>query len=377
MSRRSEQVAVAARWLLPLVAVGLAVVALRSRLPRPEAIIGALHGASPFWLAVAVVAEVVSLDMFARQQRRLLAAFGVRMSQSSAVALTYSRSAITYAVPAGSAVSAGFAFGQFRARGASRTAATAVTVLSGLASTLGLVAVFLVGALSQLPVAGATEALGAAAAVGGVVWWRRRRAPVAAAPVEVPAVVPDGLVGRARAAVVGALREARRVPRRHWYAAVALAALNWLTDMVCLVAVARSVHLPLGMLTLGGAYLAVQLVRQVPLTPGGVGLVETSLLAALVSAGAGQAPAAAAVLGYRLLSCWLIIPVGLVAWFALRRRPAATPQPATAQVKRYQPVRVIRRVSGSTYGRGSYGPRMGYRPRSYSGAIRRPATRSV
>jgi hypothetical protein len=52
------------------------------------------------------------------------------------------------------------------------------------------------------------------------------------------------------------------------------------------------------------------------------GVIEASLLAALVAlvaAGAGQAPAAASILGYRLfscwlVSCWLIIPAGLVTW---------------------------------------------------------------
>jgi uncharacterized membrane protein YbhN (UPF0104 family) len=42
-----------------------------------------------------------------------------------------------------------------------------------------------------------------------------------------------------------------------------------------------------------------------------------------VSAGAPAVPAAAAVLGYRLFSCWLILPAGLVSWLLLRRRDAA------------------------------------------------------
>jgi uncharacterized membrane protein YbhN (UPF0104 family) len=346
------------RWLLPIAAVAAALLVLRSRLPSAGAVLDALDTASPVWLAVAVLAEVVSLDMFARQQRRLLRAFGVRMSQRRAVALTYSRSAITYAVPAGSAVSAGFAFSQFRSRGASRSAATTVTLLSGVASTVGLLAVYLADVLSTvappalagwLPTGGTRSGTGllaesaglialvAAGVLAGVAAHRhtthrhtthrhtthRHARPITARPAAArPAVAAPSrwpLLSRAWASVTEAAREVRTVPRRHWYAAIGLAALNWLADMICLAAVAHALHLSLGMLTLGSAYLAVQLVRQVPVTPGGVGLVETSLLAALVSAGAGQAPAAAAVLGYRLLSCWLIIPVGMATWFALRR----------------------------------------------------------
>jgi uncharacterized protein (TIRG00374 family) len=84
--------------------------------------------------------------------------------------------------------------------------------------------------------------------------------------------------------------------------------------------VAYAFHLPLTFIQLGTVYLAVQLIRQVPVTPGGMGVIEVSLLTALVTAGAGQAAAAATVLGYRLLSCWLIIPAGLLTWTLLRDR---------------------------------------------------------
>jgi putative heme transporter len=57
----------------------------------------------------------------------------------------------------------------------------------------------------------------------------------------------------------------------------------------------------------------------VPLTPGGVGVVEAALAAGLTAAGAPALGAAAAVLVYRLISCWLFIPVGGLAALALRR----------------------------------------------------------
>jgi hypothetical protein len=113
----------------------------------------------------------------------------------------------------------------------------------------------------------------------------------------------------------------RAVPGRHWGLALAAAVVNWLTDLLCLYAAARAFSLPLDVVTLGAIYLTVQIVRQIPLTPGGIGVIELSLLAGLVSAGAGEAAAAATVLVYRLLSCWLIIPVGLVGWALLRRPP--------------------------------------------------------
>jgi uncharacterized protein (TIRG00374 family) len=106
---------------------------------------------------------------------------------------------------------------------------------------------------------------------------------------------------------------------RDWAAALAYAAVNWLTDLLCLAAATRALGLPVGVTTLAGIYLGVQIVRQVPLTPGGVGVIETALVAGLTATGATAISAAAAVLIYRLLSCWLIIPVGGIAALTLRR----------------------------------------------------------
>ena len=117
----------------------------------------------------------------------------------------------------------------------------------------------------------------------------------------------------------------RHVSGRHWLLALAAAAINWLADLACLIAAAHAFGLKLSVAELGLIYLGVQLVRQVPITPGGVGVIEASLMAGMVSAGAAQGPAAAAIIVYRLLSCWLIIPVGAVAWARLTRLTRGRP----------------------------------------------------
>lgn len=408
------------RWGLPLVLVALAIPLLRRALPAPGAVFDALHAARPGWLAAAALAELVSLDMFARQQRRLLRAFGTRMSQPRALALTFSRTAITYAVPAGSAVSAAFAFGEFRSRGASRSSAATVTLLSGLASTLGLTAVYAVGMLSAVVPALLTRAalpkldgpvgaelVGLCAALIAILWLflfvRRAYAKRAGASGTVADGVPAASgtarswpplakllawLAKTRAWLEDALRQAGAVPRRHWYASLALAAVNWLTDMLCLMAVSYALHLRVGVVALGSAYLTVQLARQIPVTPGGIGLVEAGLMAALISSGAGQVTAAAVVLGYRLLSCWLVIPIGMLTWFALRGGPGrgGGPRPGGPRSPRSRPARghsrgtrtaVKEHANVSTYVRGSYGHRTDSRPRSCSGANRHPVARSV
>ncbi|MES1193619.1 MAG: flippase-like domain-containing protein, partial [Solirubrobacterales bacterium] len=74
------------------------------------------------------------------------------------------------------------------------------------------------------------------------------------------------------------------------------------------------------------AYVAAQLLAQIPLTPGGIGVVEAGLTATLALAGVNGGDAAVATLAYRLVSYWLMLPAGLIAWIIHRRRLAvATP----------------------------------------------------
>jgi uncharacterized protein (TIRG00374 family) len=65
------------------------------------------------------------------------------------------------------------------------------------------------------------------------------------------------------------------------------------------------------------AYGAGQLATALPITPGGLGVVEGSITVALVTFGGGQASTVAAVLIYRLISFWLLLPVGWGSWLAL------------------------------------------------------------
>lgn len=89
------------------------------------------------------------------------------------------------------------------------------------------------------------------------------------------------------------------------------AAANWLLDAAVLgtVAVTLGAGTPLTALLL--VYVLGQLAAAVPLTPGGVGVVEATMTAAFVAAGAPAAAATATVLGWRLVSHWLPIVVGV------------------------------------------------------------------
>ena len=105
-----------------------------------------------------------------------------------------------------------------------------------------------------------------------------------------------------------------------WPQAVATAAGRWILDFLCLYAALLAVGArpPLYVALL--AYSAAQLLGQLPLTPGGLGVVEAGLAGTLALAGVPAASAALATLAYRLASFWLPLPVGLAAWIWHRRR---------------------------------------------------------
>ncbi|WP_166378137.1 lysylphosphatidylglycerol synthase transmembrane domain-containing protein [Catellatospora methionotrophica] len=354
------------RWLrrlLPVAVVVLALQTVRGQIPGFDEITPVLADSDLAWIGVAVLAEVLSMSLFARQHISLLRGVGVRAGLGATLALTYTRSALAICMPAGTAVSAGFAYQRFRRWGADRESATAVVIMSGICSFGALVllyaAGFLLGFLAapgptwqEQPVL--TVAVLAVSIAGAVLLMRqfaRPHVPLTAGPLDgqdvayraaapqAPATGPvawPGLIRRQLQRLGELLRGvvaiAESMPRRHRSAALGFAALNWLGDMACLAAVAQAFHLPLDLLQLGTVYVAAQLVRQIPITPGGIGVIEATLLAALTAAGAEPAAAAATVLGYRLLSCWLVIPAGLTTWTFLRRadrRGPATRPPAT------------------------------------------------
>ncbi|GAA4600720.1 uncharacterized membrane protein YbhN (UPF0104 family) [Actinoplanes octamycinicus] len=392
------------RWLryLPLLLVAaLALGTLRGRLPDPADFLGALRAADWWWALLAVAAGSLSQFAYAEQQRHLLAAFDVHVPSWRALAMTYVRSALSMALPAGSAASAAYAFQTYRRHGATPAISATATLLSAAVTVASLVLLYsatwsttvtllttaaltllwlrrrlrptaprpagasgaaippaasatpgaAAGSGAAIPLAAsptlgaaagsgaaippaASPTLGAAAGAGAAIPPAAPRTPRPATvsrrgtPPAAPAARFAGLGRRIvapavrlvrRPAVAQALRDARAVPPKTWIVVLLASVINWLLDLCCLVLAAAAVHAEIPWHRLALIYLAVQVVRQIPLTPGGIGLIETSMLAGLIAAGCPEVTAAAVVLIYRLISFWLILPTGLAAHLTLRR----------------------------------------------------------
>ena len=106
---------------------------------------------------------------------------------------------------------------------------------------------------------------------------------------------------------------------RRWKAAVLAAAGNTGFDYLALLCALRAVGAAPRPSLVVLAYASAELLAQIPLTPGGLGFVVAGLVGTLTLAGVPGPEALAATLLYRLVSYWLPIPVGGVAYLLFRR----------------------------------------------------------
>ncbi|MDQ2754625.1 MAG: YbhN family protein [Actinomycetota bacterium] len=278
------------------------------------------------WVLTAAVAEAVSYLAFAGLQRRLLRAGGVGIPLPSMAGITLAGNAIQNSMPAGVVLSGAYAFRQFRRFGAddilagwTLVAMTAVSIITlTVMAAIGLAMAASTG--SALGLVGVILGILAALIVVLGLWVKRAWLLPRVATIfrltqrwfHRPAGDPEQLV-------TSALERLRIVTpsRSQWTWALIMGVGNWVADLTCLVFAFWAVGSTVPWRGLLLAYAAAQLATNLPITPGGLGVVEGSLTVALVAFGGGQASTVAAVLLYRLFNFWLMLPIGWGAWSTL------------------------------------------------------------
>ena len=103
--------------------------------------------------------------------------------------------------------------------------------------------------------------------------------------------------------------------------AVAWAAVNWLLDVAALWVFLLAFGYPANPMHLLVAYGLACLVGLVPITPGGLGIVEGVLVPAIVGFGTPQGIALLGVLSWRLVQYWLPMPLAVAAYASLKAGP--------------------------------------------------------
>jgi uncharacterized protein (TIRG00374 family) len=104
--------------------------------------------------------------------------------------------------------------------------------------------------------------------------------------------------------------------------AVGWAGANWLLDAgsLWLFVAAFGERVPADALFV--AYGLANVLAAIPITPGGLGVVEAVMTSTLVGFGTPRGIAVLGVIGYRLVNFWLPIPVGALSYVSIRAQGA-------------------------------------------------------
>jgi uncharacterized protein (TIRG00374 family) len=99
------------------------------------------------------------------------------------------------------------------------------------------------------------------------------------------------------------------------------ATANWLLDAASLWIFLRAFGATVNPVGLLVAFGLANVLAALPITPGGLGIVEGVLIPTLVGFGADRTSASLGVASYRFVQYWMTLPVGGVAYFSLRVGP--------------------------------------------------------
>jgi uncharacterized protein (TIRG00374 family) len=298
------------------------------------------------WLLAGVVFIVAAIVAYAELTRTLLPVDS-RPSLGRVTRITLSTLGLSHVVPGGPAVGNSLGYRLLTNEGVRGTDAGFALATQGIGSAVVLNVLLWLGLVVSIPLRGFNPVYVTAAIVGSlllafvgitVLLLTKGEEHMAS----VVCRVADRLPFIQGEAVAGSLRHVAARLREFGTGgalarAVRWAALNWVLDMAALwVFLAAFGHRtsPDALLI---SYGLANVLAAIPLTPGGLGVVEAALTASLVGFGATRGVAVLGVVSYRLVNFWLPIPVGAVAYLTLRRgdrEPGELRRVAEAAVER-------------------------------------------
>ena len=302
-----------------------------------------------WWVAPAIVAEIASYACFTAMQYELLGAGHLRAPVRPLFKLSFASQAITNSLPVGNAVASVYGFRWFRRFGADNT--LAVWALAGTlvaaSLSLSLVAIFGLGiaanegaSLDLVPVLIGTFLI--MVGIGSLFVYEKPLHAVVAGVLRMSVALTHRPRGDTTAEIerIMAWMTAVRLSWTQIGWIVFWGTLNWLLDCACFAMMFVAIDAPIPWKGLLLAYGAGQLAATLPITPGGLGVVEGSITVALVAFGGAEASTAYAVLLYRLISFWLILVIGwaLIGQLALQVRRGRWPRQAMASEVEAGPV---------------------------------------
>lgn len=289
----------------------------------------------PFWFVVMLALEVASFVCLWWLTRLILPGVSWFVAATSQLV----SNAVSRVVPGGAATGGAVYFRMLTSSGVDPAKAGGALAVSSIITTAALVAIPAVACFLAVVGAPIPESLLPAAIAGGVMFvvlaalgavGMAFNKPLAYCEAGVAHVVEliGGLFRRSWAVKRGqALVERDRlleVVGSGWPQVVGSAAGKWAFDYLALIAALYSVGADPRLSIVLLAYAGAQVLGMIPITPGGLGFVEVGLYYLLIISGISAQDASLATIAYRLVSWWVPIVSGLVAWLVfVQRNPEA------------------------------------------------------
>jgi putative heme transporter len=294
-------------------------------------------------VVLGVAAELASIVVYAQLVRALLS-HAHRPSLMRTTRIMLSGLAVNNVVPSGGAAGGALAYKQLRDARVPNAEAGFALGAQAIGSAVVLNALLWVALVTSIPFSGFNPLYAVAAIVGsillalfGLVVFALTRGEEASVRVAcrvarfIPKLDADTLAGIV-SRIAGRVQELTSHPGA-LRTAIAWSAARWLLDAaslwVFLAAFGHVVRPDELFIAFGLAFV----LAAIPISPGGLGVVETTLIVALVGFGTPRGIAGLAVATYRLVSYWLPIPLGAASYVSLRFW-AHRPREARDEVRR-------------------------------------------
>jgi uncharacterized protein (TIRG00374 family) len=273
------------------------------------------------WVIAGTLLEGVSLFCYAVLTRVLLPPGRPQPSLYTLFRIDLSAAAVAHVIPAGTLGTAALGFRLFTTEGISANDATVMMAAKGVGSTVVLNVLLWLSLVISIALAGFRPIYGTVAIIGTVVllgagalvYGVTRGAGLASRVLRAVGDKIPGLSGEgAERAVLNASDSVKLLARDKRVMAWALlwASLNWLLDAAslwCFVAAFGSLVNPV---ELFAAYGIANVAGALPVSPGGLGIIDSAAPLLLVGFGVTRSVATLGVLGWRMVNFWLPIPTG-------------------------------------------------------------------
>lgn len=286
------------------------------------------------YVALGLLAEAASLVCYAQLTRAVLPHKAIGLSRVLRIDLA--TLAISHVLPGGTAGGEGLAYKLLLDEGVNGSDAGFALATQALGSAVVLNVILWLALIVSIPLTGFNPLYGLAAAVGGAAFALFAAAVLLLTRGEDRAArILHSLASRLpfmrnvdMDRLVHDLADRLRAmasDRPLMIKAVGWAALNWLLDASALfIFLAAFGHLenPDGLLV---AYGLAYVLSAIPISPGGLGIVEGVLVPTLVGFGSPRGVAVLGVVAYRLVNFWLPIPVGAASYLSVKRHGGGEP----------------------------------------------------